>query len=432
MESRLTARKVAANKAPGRLADGGGLYLQTTVGQDGTVHKSWGYRYQFGGRERDMGLGALTDDLGLVEAREARDKWRKFVREGRDPIVVREQERQAQAFADAGTKCFEAVFEGYLEDNRHTWRSPATEVDWRGQFSRFVMPEIGQLSAAAVLPEHINRILKPLWQGPIRGQLLRQRLEAVFDFAIANGYRSVENPARLRRVRHAMGKRVRHVKGHMAAMPLTEIGAFVARLRERQQQDPSDPSPWGLELLIQTGVRADQIRLMKWREVDLSTATWTSPGMERDAKGKIISRGHTKSGRPHRVALSERAVEILRAQPMGGPGDYVFAGAKPDQPLGRNTIRVWARQQLGFRATLHGFRSGFRDFVATKTRFEAALAEYALDHVEAVGDQTVRAYQRNDLLERRRPMMRAWSAFLDRPTESATVTPLRPQLVAAG
>jgi integrase len=211
-----------------------------------------------------------------------------------------------------------------------------------------------------------------------------------------------------------MGKRTRHVKRHMKAMALDEVAAFVARIRERQIADPADPSAWALELLIQTGVRIGQVRMMRWREVDLETATWVSPG------------ANTKSGRDHRIALNDRAVAILRAQRGGLPGDYVFPGTKSGAPGGRNTIRIWAKQQLGFVATLHGFRSVFRDWVAVKTRFPRELAEYALDHAEAVGDQTERSYQRDDLLEKRRPMMRAWAAFLDRlPANNVTPLPIK-------
>jgi integrase len=435
-ESKLTAKKVAATKKPGRLSDGGGLYLQTTIGKDGkTIHQSWVYRFQIGGREREMGLGALAADNWLAEARTARNKWRAFVKQGRDPIIVREQERQAAAFADSGTKSFAAVFDDYLADNRHIWRSPATEIDWKGQFDTHVLPVIGKLAAADVRSEHIDRILKPLWQGPIRGQLLRQRLEAVFDSAIALGYRTAENPARLRRVKHAMAKRPRYKKTNLAAMPLTEVAGFVARLRVRQAADPADPSPWALELLVQTGVRVGQIRMMRWREVDLATATWASPGAEWDAKGKLIVKGNTKSGRNHRVALNDRAMTILRAQPgEHRPDDLVFAGAKSGAPMGKNTVRIWAKQHMGMTVTLHGFRSCFRDWVATQTKFARELAEFALDHRhrEVVGDRTELAYMRDDLLEKRRPLMRAWGAFLDRPIEAATVTPIRPMAVAAG
>jgi integrase len=424
-ENKLSARKVATIKTPGRIGDGGGLYLETRIGTDGTRHQSWLFRYKIAGRPREMGLGTLTASNGLIEARAERNRWRTVLREGRDPIEVRKAEAHAKLLVDTGTQTVTKAFEDYLAANRGTWRSPATEIDWLGQFESHVLPVIGRLAVADVAPGHIDRILEPLWGGPVRGLLLRQRLEAVLDRAIARGYRTTENPARLRRVKGVLNRRPKHKKTHMAAMDLEMIAGFIAKLRERQAADPIDPSPWALEFLILTGVRANQVRMARWKEIDLSTATWVSPGAEWDAKGELAFRGNTKSGRPHRVALSDRAVAILRAQPGGhNPDDFIFSGSKGGAPLGRNTLRIWGRQQLGMTVTLHGFRSTFRDWVATKTRFPRELPEFQLDHAEAVGDATERAYLRDDLLEKRRPMMAAWARFLDRPVMGDNVTAL--------
>jgi hypothetical protein len=59
--NRLSHRKVETLKKPGMHNDGGGLYLQITEGSGGTPRKSWLFRYAVGGRERQMGLGPLTD-----------------------------------------------------------------------------------------------------------------------------------------------------------------------------------------------------------------------------------------------------------------------------------------------------------------------------------------------------------------------------------
>jgi hypothetical protein len=45
------------------------------------------------------------------------------------------------------------------------------------------------------------------------------------------------------------------------------------------------------------------------------------------------------------------------------------------------------------------------------------MAELALAH--RVGDETERAYQRSDMLERRRDMMKAWGRFLRGDAETA-------------
>jgi len=62
-------------------------------------------------------------------------------------------------------------------------------------------------------------------------------------------------------------------------------------------------------------------------------------------------------------------------------------------------------------ATVHGFRSSFRDWAGEATAFPREVAEAALAHT--VGDQTERAYRRGDALEKRRKLMEAWAEYLD-------------------
>ena len=62
-------------------------------------------------------------------------------------------------------------------------------------------------------------------------------------------------------------------------------------------------------------------------------------------------------------------------------------------------------------AVPHGLRSTFRVW-ATEQGYDHRMAEIALAHWQ--GDETERAYQRSDMLERRRAMMESWAAFLDR------------------
>ena len=57
------------------------------------------------------------------------------------------------------------------------------------------------------------------------------------------------------------------------------------------------------------------------------------------------------------------------------------------------------------RASGHGFRSSFKDW-ARQHDVDELLSEFALAHVE--GSATVAAYARDDLLEKRRPVMQRW------------------------
>jgi integrase len=61
-------------------------------------------------------------------------------------------------------------------------------------------------------------------------------------------------------------------------------------------------------------------------------------------------------------------------------------------------------------ATVHGFRSSFRDWAGEETAFPREVAEEALAHT--VGDMTERAYRRGDALKRRAELMAAWETYL--------------------
>jgi integrase len=100
--------------------------------------------------------------------------------------------------------------------------------------------------------------------------------------------------------------------------------------------------------------------------------------------------------------------------------EFVFPGAKQGRSLTRNGL-LWLFEHLGLKITSHGFRSSFRDWVAEATTFPREAAELALAH--AVGDSVERAYQRGDLLEKRRKLMDAWATYCARKT--ANVIPIK-------
>ena len=82
----------------------------------------------------------------------------------------------------------------------------------------------------------------------------------------------------------------------------------------------------------------------------------------------------------------------------------------------------WRDAKTGVPITPHGFRSCFRDWVADATDFPRELAEAALAHT--LGNKVEAAYQRGDLLDKRRWMMEAWAGFYDGLDErSATMEP---------
>jgi hypothetical protein len=92
--NRLSARYVQTATRPGRIADGGGLYLQ--ISKSGA--KSWLFRYMLSGRPREMGLGSLKA-VSLSAAREKSAACRALLAAKTDPIDAREREFELGARA---------------------------------------------------------------------------------------------------------------------------------------------------------------------------------------------------------------------------------------------------------------------------------------------------------------------------------------------
>jgi integrase len=107
------------------------------------------------------------------------------------------------------------------------------------------------------------------------------------------------------------------------------------------------------------------------------------------------------------VPLSERAVELLRAQLKISHSDFAFPAAKGGMLSDMTLTAVLRRMEVD--AVPHGFRSTFRDWCAEQTDYPNEVAEMALAH--AVGNKVEAAYRRGDLLEKRAQLMKDWAAF---------------------
>lgn len=150
-----------------------------------------------------------------------------------------------------------------------------------------------------------------------------------------------------------------------------------------------------LEFLILTAARTGEVIGAQWEEIDESAKLWVIPG------------NRMKSGREHRVPLSDAVIAILeKARPLRGRGDFLFPGNEAAKHLSNMALLMLMRRMGHGDLTAHGFRSTFRDWVVEQTSFPSEVAEMALAH--AVGDKVEAAYRRGDLFDKRRRLMEAW------------------------
>lgn len=396
--NKLTDLQVRKAKAAGWYGDGAGLYLRI----DATGAKRWIFVFRWQNRRAEMGLGALADAT-LAEARVAREAARKLVKEGANPIEARREERAARAvpvdvwtFATWAEEIAPVVAPKALKANA-AWLRMMTQ--WVGPLKDKPLADIGT--------EDVLAALKPYWRSrPETGRRMRMRVEAVLDAAKAKGLISDPwaNPARWKgHLQHLIERHEAEVRHH-AALPYAEAPDFMAALRARDHM-----AAYALTFTILTAARTSETLRATWAEIDLSGKVWTVP------------KERMKAGREHRVPLPQAALDVLeKARHPDGvkPTDWIFPSLfRAGKPLSTAAMeRVLDDMKVRGRATVHGFRSSFKDWASDTTNFANETVEAALAHV--VGDATEQAYRRGDALLKRRKLMEAWAGYLERRTDN--------------
>jgi integrase len=380
-----------------RLLDGAGLYLQATMSTAG-VNRNWIFRYELDGERHDLGLGPLHT-VTLAHARRRAAELRLQILEGIDPAQERadlKAERLARKAERIKATTFKECAEAYYKIHHKTWTNDKHRKQWVSTMRDYVYPMIGSLNVADIETGAVEKVLAPIWDKiPETASRVQKRIEHVFNYAIAGKLRAGDNPARRELLKALLGKIQKDVEHH-AALPFIETPAFMADLRARDSV-----SARALEFTILVSGRTGETIGATWDEFDLKRRLW------------IIPAERMKADREHRVPLSDRAVEILKAMPHRGA--YVFTNGNK-KPLS-NMAMLELLRGMSPGHTVHGFRSTFRDWAAERTNYPEFIIEMALAH--AVGDAVVKAYKRTDLFDRRIRLMKQWGDFLSKPAAKA-------------
>jgi integrase len=379
MAGHLNARKVETAK-PGKYGDGSNLYL--VVSKTGT--RKWVLRFTSRGKPKEMGLGSAAS-VSLADARDKAATARRKISQGINPIEERKRESGIPTFGEVADDVCQALSEGF-RNAKHKAQWKATLVSYAASLRAKPVDTIGT--------DDVLAVLKPIWTVKSEtASRVRGRIEKVLDAAKAKGFRNGENPARWRgHLDHLLPRRSKLARGHHAAMPYEDVAGFIDKLRKREAT-----AALALELCILTAARSGEILGMQWSEIDFDKEVWTVPAHR------------MKAGREHRVPLSPRAVAIVRQLEELKASKFVFPGQARNKPLSNMAMEMMLRRMNIQDATVHGFRSSFRDWAGNVSNFPREVVETALAHV--VGDKAEQAYRRSDALEKRRKLMEAWCAY---------------------
>lgn len=381
----MTTNKILRLKKPGLYRVYPQLYLRVKVNRRGEVSRYWIQRYQFRNRRRSFGIGTWP----VVRVDEALEKVlenRRLIHQGIDPVDARRVNAPKPTFAEAAEKT--------IAVKRSGWKSPKTETQWRAQFERHIFPVLGNRLVDTITTPDLIAVIAPLaTKSPDTGRKVRRRVRDVFAWCMSQLYVTV-NPAG--EAMDAAMPKAPTVQKHHRALPFAEVPAALDTIKA---SGAPSAGRLCLQLLILSSTRTSEALLARWDEIDLEAKTWTIPAERMKAK------------REHRVPLSDAAVAVLeQARDLGDGSGLVFPSPiKKGSPLSNMTLtKVMRDTGLAERATVHGFRSSFRDWCAESGK-RREDAEAALAHVVKGVEG---AYFRSDLFDRRRILMQQWADYV--------------------
>ena len=384
-----------------------GLYLQITP----KGGRSWVLRIKVGSLRRDIGLGGfptVTLSQARDKARDARDK----IERGIDPVEERKATKAALIAAQRRGLTFVDAVDKALAAKLDAFKNPKHRQQWENTLATYVTPDLGKMLVQDITTQDVLRVLQPIWATKTEtASRVRGRIEAVLSWATVAGHRTGDNPARwagnLKELLPPPSK-VANESNH-PALTLDDAPRWFAALQAREGFGAR-----ALEFAALTATRSQEVRGALWSEIDLDKALW------------IIPAARMKMEKEHRVPLSARAVELLKALPKLEGNSLVFPAARGGQ-LSDMTLSATMKRMhesdiskggAGYLdrvskrpAVPHGLRSTFRDWVAEMTTYPGDMAEVALAH--KISNAVEASYRRGDMIEKRRRMMADWSDFME-------------------
>ncbi|WP_434053872.1 MAG: integrase arm-type DNA-binding domain-containing protein [Roseibium sp.] len=379
---KLNDAKVKAASKPGRVSDGGGLFLRVSK----SCSKSWSFMWTRNGQRDEFGMGPYPA-VTLSAARKKAAHFRELIATGGNPRNEVSKEAEPN---------FSECVKQFLESNHEGWSNEKHRAQWQMTLGPAYCGKIQNKRPSEIGLADVLAILKPIWTTKTEtATRIRGRIERVLNFAKTKGWRDGENPAAWRgNLDNILPKpsKLKNVQHH-AAMPYPDVPAFLTQLRERQGL-----SARALELLIFTACRSGEVLNARWAEVDLENRVWTIPAERMKMK------------QVHSVPLTDPAYKLLQALHERRRDEWVFPGNKRDKPLSGMVLEMQLRRMECGHYTPHGFRSSFRDWAGDETEFPREVAEGCLAH--KVGDATENAYRRSTAIKKRRNLLTAWANYI--------------------
>lgn len=361
MAIKLDIKTVTNLKSPGRYTDAlvKGLHIWVKP----NLRKYWIFRFNHAGKQHNISLGTFPA-LGIADARLKAQSERERLESGINPAEQRKLARIPNANTVKLTKTYFRDFAlNFVESRSAEWTNQKHGDQWVYTLEEFAFPVIGDKALDEIETEDILAILEPIWVTKTEtAARLRGRLELILAAATTRKLRSGMNPALWRSHLDTILSAPNKLKkaGHHKALPYEQLSDFIAQLRQIDKIGAVT-----LEFLILNASRTGEV----------------IGGLREEVNGDvwIIPAARMKAKKEHRVPLCKRSLELLDiAKGMDLDSKHLFS--RNSKPITNMAMPMMLRR-LGIDATVHGFRSSFRDWVSvisamtTNYRIEPAVAD---------------------------------------------------------
>lgn len=395
MTIKLDFQTVKNIKQPGRYTDAlvKGLHIWVKP----NLTKYWIFRYTYKGKQHNISLGSFPA-LSIAEARIKAQLARDEISEGTNPVAAKNAAKAQRETQEAKKITFKDFATSCIQTKRAEWSNQKHGDQWVYTLEEYAYPVIGNKAVDEIVMEDILEILEPIWATKTEtASRLRGRLEWILASATTRKLRSGINPALWRGFLQTILPAPNKIKKveHHKALPYRQVAALISDLREMVTI-----GALALEFTILNASRTGEV--IGGLQSELNGDVWIIPGHRMKAK------------KEHRVPLCSRSLEILEiARAMDPNSQYLFS--KNGKKLSNMAMPMMLRRAK-VDATVHGFRSTFRDWVSEETTHSSEVAEMALAHV--ISNKVEASYRRKDLLDKRRMLLNEWQEYCNSNAEN--------------
>jgi integrase len=359
-------------------------------------------RYRVGRRLRRLTIGPYPAK-SLADARKEARSIIGQAADGADPAGDKQEHLKGETFRDLAKAYIE------MAEKRHrSWKEEQRIInkDLLPVFSFRPLNEIRRRDVRDLVETIARRREAPIMANRTLGVLSR-----MFNYALDREWIEANPAARIPEPGEEQSRDRVLSDDELRELwdKLEEISTALEATSDSEAEPPSKAklaitraTAQAFQVQLLTAQRPGEVRSMRWANLDLDKGWWSIPSLV------------AKNGRPHRVPLTKRTVEILRNRQKHLSDDavFVFENRPGNGSIAHRGKKAAAAlcKTLTFRFRAHDLRRTAATRMAEGGVPRDHIAK-VLNHIEG-GPATTRVYDRYDYDAEKRQALQLWSQRL--------------------